>query len=338
MYEDLMKLDNVQGAGIGKKVKDGVVIGDAVVVLVERKLPELALSSAAIIPKIYEFQASAEAPIEAVMTDVIEVGVLVAPRPLSVPTAADRKGRWRPIQPGISIAHFRVTAGTFGCIVYDEFGRAYILSNNHVMADSNGAAIGDPIYQPGPADGGGPGDTVAELHSFIPIKFASSLPDCPIASGFAKVANVGAQVIGSAHRVEAVKEVQAVANEVDCALARPVDGMEYMPDILGIGIIQGVRYSVLGEEVQKSGRTTGYTTGKVRVKEATVNVQYGDKGNALFEGCDVLEPMSAGGDSGSVVLGMDGFAVGHLFAGSPQATIQTSFQRVLDLLEVRAVA
>ncbi len=48
-----------------------------------------------------------------------------------------------------------------------------MLSNNHVLANSNDATAGDAILQPGPADGGrlGP-DTIAVLERFCPIEFA----------------------------------------------------------------------------------------------------------------------------------------------------------------------
>jgi hypothetical protein len=50
---------------------------------------------------------------------------------------------------GISIGHFRVTAGTLGCLVQDRDGNRFILSNNHVLADENKAEVGDVILQAG---------------------------------------------------------------------------------------------------------------------------------------------------------------------------------------------
>jgi len=43
-----------------------------------------------------------------------------------------------------------------------------MLSNNHVLANSNAAKKGDAILQPGSADGGS--KTVARLECFIPIQ------------------------------------------------------------------------------------------------------------------------------------------------------------------------
>ncbi len=52
---------------------------------------------------------------------------------------------------GSSIGHYKVTAGTLGGFVRDREG-VYILSNNHVLANSNKAEGPDPILLPGPAD------------------------------------------------------------------------------------------------------------------------------------------------------------------------------------------
>lgn len=52
----------------------------------------------------------------------------------------------------MSVANVGVTAGTFGCIVYDTAdGTPYILSNWHVLHGNTGR-IGDDIVQPGPRD------------------------------------------------------------------------------------------------------------------------------------------------------------------------------------------
>src|SRR2546422_10036838 len=67
---------------------------------------------------------------------------------------SDPTKRQRPAPMGFSVGHPAITAGTIGARVRDALGNVYILSNNHVLANSNGASIGDPEYQPGPLDGG----------------------------------------------------------------------------------------------------------------------------------------------------------------------------------------
>jgi hypothetical protein len=77
------------------------------------------------------------------------------------------------MQPGVSIAHYMVGAGTFGAVVRDvDTNEKLILSNNHVLANNNGARIGDPILQPGSLDGGiSPSDVVAYLERYQQLAY-----------------------------------------------------------------------------------------------------------------------------------------------------------------------
>jgi len=78
--------------------------------------------------------------------------------------------------PGRLNRHPSVTAGTIGARVKDADGRVYALSNNHVYANQNDAAIGDSALQPGVFDGGS--DTyyyrVGTLAAYQPIDFSLS--------------------------------------------------------------------------------------------------------------------------------------------------------------------
>src|SRR3989449_1180431 len=87
---------------------------------------------------------------------------------------SDPTQRQRPAPMGFSVGHPAITAGTIGARVRDALGRVYILSNNHVLANSNDANIGDPQYQPGPFDGGTAADQIATLTDFQTITFTSS--------------------------------------------------------------------------------------------------------------------------------------------------------------------
>jgi hypothetical protein len=87
--------------------------------------------------------------------------------------------------------------------------------------------------------------------------------------------------------------------------------------------------------VRKSGRTTAFTTGEIRLLNATVSVGYGGGRSARFENQILTGAMSQGGDSGSLLVAADSQeAVGLLFAGSEQTTIHSPIQTVLDALEV----
>ena len=86
--------------------------------------------------------------------------------------------------------------------------------------------------------------------------------------------------------------------------------------------------------LQKSGRTTGYTTGQVEQVDVTVNVQYGAGRIALFSDQLLAGAMSQGGDSGSAVLDDRRRLVGLLFAGSDNTTIINRIQNVFEALQL----
>ncbi len=197
------------------------------------------------------------------------------------------QGQVRPLRPGISVGHLRVTAGTIGAFVQSG-GQTMLLSNNHVLANENKAVVGDDVLQPGHADGGtDPADAVAKLTNFVAIDFNGP-------------------------------------NQVDCAVATVDGGIQFdAANLDALGRLAGVRRVPLGpnENVAKVGRTTGVTRGIVLATELdNVGVEY-DSGDAVFH--DVIEiqtstgsPFSHGGDSGSLIVDGGLEAVGLLFAGS----------------------
>lgn len=199
------------------------------------------------------------------------------------------QGRHRPLQIGTSVGHFAVTAGTLGCFVRKaDDSAAFILSNNHVLANENKSKIGDAIVQPGAYDGGkAPADAVAELAGLVRLK-------------------------------------KADVNRVDAAIARLATGQKFdHRTIKGLGKLVGLGPEFVdeGTEVAKLGRTTGLTHGRVTAFELdNVVVRY-DLGNVRFddqieiEGADT-EAFSAGGDSGSLIVDAGTrLAVALLFAG-----------------------
>jgi hypothetical protein len=313
---DLLGKRNVVGVGLGYKVSQGVSTGElSLIVSVTRKADVSALAAEDLVPR----------ALEGVKTDVVETGRL---RALDL----GPRDRWRPVvPPGVSIGHYRITAGTFGCLVRrgDE---VFILSNNHVLADVNRGQPGDAVLQPGPADGGTPDDRIATLADYVPIDFGTSEAECPYATLLAKTLNYVAGALGSSHQLQAVKKTAGV-NRVDAALARPLSPDLVKNEILYIGAPTGVGEATLGTEVQKAGRTTGHTQGFVTQIDATVRIDY-EGPSALFSGQIVAGPMSQGGDSGSAVLDMGKRVVGLLFAGSDAATIFNPISEVLTALNV----
>src|SRR5262245_17390929 len=62
-------------------------------------------------------------------------------------------------------------SGTLGSLVQDASGKLYILSNNHVLARLNQAALGEDVNQPGMLDQNcKTAGAVADLSSFVPIQ------------------------------------------------------------------------------------------------------------------------------------------------------------------------
>jgi len=146
---DFLKDRNISSVGIGYKVKDGKPTKEiSVQFTVQRKaLPEALESIGTVkIPKSFMIGA-VEVP-----TDVIQRKFTPDFRVVAETTASDRKKRIDPIAPGVSVANVKETAGTIGCIVFDNSdGTPYILSNWHVLHGPAGA-IGNDIAQPGPFD------------------------------------------------------------------------------------------------------------------------------------------------------------------------------------------
>ena len=91
------------------------------------------------------------------------------PSPLDV----NRLARMRPAQPGISLGHVNITAGTYGATAIDLVtGRRVILSNAHVLtADPRQTTMTDhTVLQPGPHDGGvNPDDKIGETIRWVTL-------------------------------------------------------------------------------------------------------------------------------------------------------------------------
>jgi len=312
----LLARDNVVATGIGFKITNEKKTSElSIICSVTEKLPESQLSKKALVPK----------TVDHIPTDVIETG--------SIRAFPARTDRWRPAPGGVSIGHHAITAGTLGCLVKKD-NRIYILSNNHVLANSNNAATGDPILQPGPYDGGKwPDDHIADLSEFVPIVFTESDPpgDCVLARWIAAVWNGIAKGVGSRSRLRAIT-LQAEENLVDAAIARPLHDDDVSLEILEIGTIQALSQGELGMAIQKSGRTTGLTTGEILQVDVTVDVEYDAGQIARFTDQLLAGAMSQGGDSGSAVLTDDKKLVGLLFAGSATTTIISRIENVFTAL------
>ena len=239
--------------------------------------------------------------LEGYAVDVVVTGRIDAVR------ATNPTLKARPAPSGFSVGHPDITAGTIGAKVRDASGNVYILSNNHVLANSNNASIGDATLQPGPFDGGTSADQIGTLADFEEI------------------------VMGGASNT--MDAAVALVNGADL-LGRTPDDAYGAP---GTSVYTG---GLLNKGVQKYGRTTGLTTGTVSETNLTVSVCYVPRGMfscaeaATFTGQIGITPgtFSAGGDSGSLIVTNDASKdlVGLLFAGSSTRTIANPIAPVLD--------
>ena len=219
----------------------------------------------------------------------LDVRVIGRVRAFSSPTPDQLQQRVRPLRPGLSIAHPSVTAGTLGGFVRTGSGLA-ILSNNHVLAASDAATVGDAVLQPGPYDGGRPEDRVATLAAFQRFR-------------------------------------QGQPNLVDAAVATLDDGVYADPGDVPGGPLTGAVPAAADvdpdEPVEKIGRTTGHTRGVITAVEVdAVAVQYDEVVHRFDDQIEIqgaTGAFSAGGDSGSVIWrSRDRAPMGLLFAGSTE--------------------
>ena len=283
--------ENVVGVGIGRKLVRSQPSDDvAVRIYVRNKVHPLFLSPGESIP----------AEIEGVPTDVVETGDFSVWRP--IPPIYHRKVR--PAMGGLSLGHYSVTAGTFGCLVRARDGTELILSNNHVLANENRGTEGDPVLQPGPFDGGRTDrDVLGRLQAWVALR----------------------------------KDTE---NLVDAAVAQPHADADVTADILGIGRLHGSEEPRLGMSVRKSGRTTRLTQGMITDVDVTLRVGYRG-GSYIFTDQLLVAgdrgPFSAGGDSGSVIVSEDRKAVGLLFAGSRFVTVANKMPHVEGALGVAPI-
>jgi hypothetical protein len=311
----------VVATGVGFKIKDGARTGDvAVVCSVTEKLPRSQLAADELVPP----------TVAGVPTDVVATGRF---RALGAgESLPDPRDRFRPAPGGVSVGHRDVSAGTFGCLVRRN-GELLVLSNNHVLADSNAGAVGDPVLQPASYDGGTVGeDSIATLADFVPLRLSEEESGCGTAQSAAGALNWLARLFGSDARLRAVSQ-EVAGNLVDAALARPLDPGLVTPEILGIGKVTGSARAELGSKLKKSGRTTGLTRGEVIQVDVTAEVWYGER-YARFTDQLMADGMSQGGDSGSAVLDEEDRVVGLLFGGSDDTTLANRIEHVFSALDV----
>ncbi len=231
----------------------------------------------------------------------------------------------------ISVGNAR-EAGTLGCLVRDQSGTLFGLSNNHVSGSCSYAGLGLPILAPGVVDvspGCIPPFTIGYHYAALPL------------------------IAGSADNVS------AQANR-DAAIFRI-----HNPDV--VTSFQGDSYDTpstvialaAGMTVEKCGRTTGHTSGQVISQFYGAHpiqytaALYGFNGVVSFDPAFIIvgstELFSDGGDSGSLITAIDaqgnrtavGLVVGGMNDSSApggKVTIALSLHSILAELGVSLVS
>lgn len=288
--------ENVVGWGIGPKSTAGRLSDElSLKIYVREKRPLRDLVAEQIVPKLFDLAGIGQIPTDLEAIGQVELEALSA--------------RLRPVPCGYSIGHRTAEAGSIGCLVHrrGDPGKAFILSCSHILAASGTGQQGDAVLQPGPADGGTAGDTIARLAAWVPFDFAGQY-----------------------------------VNRVDAAIAGPISGAECQPDIALIGLFpRGVKTAHEGMKVQKVGRSTHHTWGAIKDTRFRTMLKYprpgGGTDRARFRDLCLCTRFTAKGDSGSLVLDENGYAVGLHFAGTALTSIFCPIQSVLDVLNVDLV-
>lgn len=217
----------------------------------------------------------------------------------------------RPPFPGISVGHYKVTAGTLGCFVIDSKKKIYILSNNHVLANCDDCYYDDPIIQPGTLDGGSRNKhKIASLKYLVPLERSNP-------------------------------------NAMDAAIAEIDDGLSIERTLNNMRKVTGTIVPTARLNVEKWGRTTGHTKGSISSTEIDIKIDYDGFELDFQDQFEIVGKKISGkttmfcdgGDSGSlIVLGESEKAVGLLFAGADDGTTYASpIKQVLKTFAVKII-
>ena len=296
---DLFGIDkeNVTCVYIGHKRVGGLDTGvPAIVIGLVKKKPLNEVPAGKLIPLSVHFMGAV------FPTDVVETGKIYAlgvlPAQASDPSRTQKN---RPAPPGVSVGHYKITAGTFGFVAIEKgTGREVAVSNEHVFTAvtvDNSTQKGDLILQQGKYDRG-------------------VSPD----NDWAKLEKWGGLRVG-------------VANYYDCAYAVPINKADMSKPFYELGKYptKWKEFDDIGETVIKDGRSCGVATGRVVGIKGQVNVDYGRFVITFFEQI-LTEAMLIPGDSGSAILDANDYSVliGLGFAGSNTVSIINPIKFILE--------
>lgn len=296
-YEHVLDLDNVVAVEYDED-------GDVVRAFVTSKVDEQELNDDDLVANNVDRE-----------SDVIEVGEL---RAEAMPQAASgRQERIRPVKGGVSEMNSNGTAGTSGPypakivdtskgVWWDEVeeGDVVRLSNGHVYAPPGQAKLGQHILQPGPYDGGTPGeDEVGRLAGYVEMQDGVT--------------------------VDAAARTVTDESEMYYGLTGDYGQQTY----------RGGFDELRGRTVVKTGRTTGISRGSIEATSVSARIDYGaDVGVVKLRDLVFTTDMSEPGDSGSpVFLDESGELLGEIFAGSDKISVLYKMENAEKSLGVRVL-
>ena len=210
--------------------------------------------------------------------------------------------------------------GTLGSLL-ERYGTFYFLSNIHVLARSDAAALGDAIIQPGLIDANcstAGTTTVGNLSQFVNLETVGTNVDAAIAQIVSGTVDTSGNILSLGST--------ATGNTPDPG-----------PPHMGNGII-----ATIGEAVAKSGRSSGLTCSTVAVLQMTTSVNYqkgcntGATFSVTYTGQISVSggAFSSSGDSGSLIVDENtADPVALLYGGSDTDTVGNPVADVLSALQ-----
>jgi hypothetical protein len=210
--------------------------------------------------------------------------------------------------------------GTLGSLLQRN-GTYYILSNNHVLARSDSASIGDAIIQPGLIDANCTTTgttTVGNLTQYVNLEATGTNVDAAIAQIVSGTVDTGGNIL-------------SLGSTATGSIPDPG------PPHAGSGIIANV-----GEAVAKSGRSSSLTCSSVDAIDVQTSVSYqkgcntGQSFSVTYTGQVSVAggTFSAAGDSGSLIVDANtADPVALLYGGSDTDTVGNPVGDVLTALQ-----
>lgn len=317
LFELFKHDDNVTGVAVGFRRRGGKLTDEPVVTVMVRKKRRPALvSRRRMIPAAIDVDGTL-CPTDVVQAQAVLMNAEGYP--------GENPLRYRGIRWGSStsnLADATPDAGTITAIVRDNTdGTTGILSANHVIADSNRAPRNDPIYQPGELDWTEEEEagttTIGRLKRWVTIAGGATAVDGAIAQ-LDEGIRVNRNYDGVELRPPGTRDPVYPERypEIRPAIGMVVAGdgfgnvwltsMETTLSELNVSLLPETarveRAPALGSVIEKVGRTTAYTVGRVHLTGEEVTVEVPGMGEVTYTRCIKTQWFAWSGDSGAMAI------------------------------------